>query len=139
MLEDLLIPIFTIFVVIGLPVLLGMRACFLLIKGRHEERMAMIANGLNPHALPRVGRRPSRYAALRNGIVFIGLSAGLFLGVWLSPLMPTISSQENSLFYEMNLSLPILTLLCGGISFVIYFFLSRRLEKKEREEDDKLD
>lgn len=139
MLEDLLIPIGVVFICVGLPVILGMRVCFQLVQGRHKERMAMIANGLNPQALSGVERRPGRYTALRNGIVFIGLSAGLFLGVWLSPLMPTISSQENSLFYEMNLSLPILTLLCGGISFVIYFFLSRRLEKKEREEDDKLD
>ena len=135
MLEDLLIPIGVVFICVGLPVILGMRVCFQLVQGRHKERMAMIANGLNPQALSCVERRPGRYTALRNGIVFIGLSAGLFMGVWLSPLMPTLSVGEPSSFFELNLSLPILTLFFGGLSFILYFILSRRLEKKEREED----
>jgi len=121
MLVELLIPIVAIVCAVGLPIImiiiLGVQAQ----RGRHAERLAMIEKGV---VLEEPEKKANRYPALRNGIVMIGLSLGLILGLFFDPYIPQISRY-------VSLAIPAFTILFGGIGFVVYFFFSRRMQEKE--------
>lgn len=125
--EDFLIPLFGIVFVIGLPIFGGIIVSYMLIKGRHAERMAMIQNGMSLQEL-NPEKRPNRYPALRNGIFMIGLAVGLLVGIWVHPYIPIVNEW-------LDITIPTMALLFGGIAFVVYFFLSRYLLEKEAKED----
>ncbi len=118
---DLLIPIVAILCAIALPIImiiiLGVQAQ----KGRHAERLAMIEKGF---ILEEPEKKANRYPALRNGMVMIGLSLGLIIGLFVDPYWP----EYDSFF---SLVIPAFTILFGGIGFVVYFFFSRRMQQKE--------
>lgn len=116
--EEILIPVVAIVFSIGLPLLLAMA----LGKFRHDERMMMIEKGVS---LEEPVKRSNRYPALRNGLFMVGLSLGTIVGLFVSPLLPAYGSW-------VDLSVPIMAVLFGGIAFVLYFFISRAMEEKER-------
>ncbi|RHJ88980.1 DUF6249 domain-containing protein [Parabacteroides bouchesdurhonensis] len=124
--NELWIPIIAIVCAVGLPVVLGIVACYYTIKGRHEERMAMISNGM---ILEEPEKKANRYPALRNGMVMIGLAVGLVMSIVFYPYM----YLDNG---WMNLTIPTMLLLFAGLAFILYFFISRNMQKKEMQEDD---
>ena len=124
---ELWIPIIAIVCAVGLPVVLGIVACYQTIKSRHEERVAMIDKGF---ILEEPEKKANRYPALRNGIVMIGLAFGLIVGIFVYPMMPAVEEW-------LNLAIPTMAILFAGIAFVVYFFVSRNIQLKERQEDNK--
>lgn len=128
--EEVSIAIVAVICCIGLPVLLGMMACYMLIKSRHTERMAMIEKGTSlQEGSPQREKMPNRYPALRNGMFMIGIAIGVFAGIFISPNMP-----EESNWAEFTV--PTMAILFGGIAFVVYFFVSRKLLEKEKRQDN---
>ncbi|MDD2437618.1 MAG: hypothetical protein PHG27_05850 [Massilibacteroides sp.] len=125
MLAGLLIPIVAIVCSIGLPIImiiiLGVQAQ----RGRHAERIAMIEKGV---VLEEPEKKANRYPALRNGLVMIGLSLGLIIGLLVEPYLPNYGDY-------FSLGIPAFTILFGGIGFVIYFFFSRKMQEKENNRD----
>ena len=124
---ELWIPIIAIVCAVGLPVMLGTVACYMAIKSRHEERMFMIDKGF---ILEEPEKKANRYPALRNGMVMIGLAFGLIIGIFMYPVMPAVDDW-------LNLAIPTMAILFAGIAFVVYFFVSRNIQQKERREDEK--
>lgn len=97
-----------------------------LLRNRHEERIKMIDKGV---ILAEPERSPNRYPALRNGLFMVGLAIGLILGMFVEPYVP-----ESDFEFMV---IPTFAVLFGGLGFVVYFVLSRRLQVKERQEDKK--
>lgn len=120
----LLVEIVAILCGCGLPLVLAIVAVVMTTKSRHEERMKMIENGISLNQQKAPKRNPNRYTSLRNGLVLIGFSIGLVIGICLYPFIP-----DDSDFVE--LIVPAVTVLFGGIAYVIYFMISRNLEEKE--------
>lgn len=128
--EDILIPSIAIICTVGLPIILGMIAAYMSIKGRHEERLAMIEKGIPmPEPPVRAEKKPNRYPALRNGMFMIGIAVGIFVGIFVSPYMPDYSDWAD-------VTVPTMAILFGGISFIVYFFVSRSLIEKEKKQDE---
>lgn len=123
--EDVIIPLMGIICAIGLPVVLGIVLGYQAIKSRHEERMIMIEKGF---VLEEPEKKANRYPALRNGLFMIGLSLGIIVGLFMSPVLPLANDW-------VDLSIPTMAILFGGIAFVFYFFLSRHLQLKEKEKN----
>ena len=70
------------------------------------------------------------YNTLRNGIFMIGLSLGVIVGM----MLDSAFTYDSDWFF---LLVPAITIMFGGVAFIIYFFLSRSLMEKERLEDEK--
>ena len=120
--NELWIPILGVICAVGMPVLLGIIASYMTIKSKHEEKMAMIEKGIVLEEAMRPERRPNRYNTLRNGIFMIGL------------MLDSAFTYDSDWFF---LLVPAITIMFGGVAFIIYFFLSRSLMEKERLEDEK--
>lgn len=127
---ELWIPILGVICAVGMPVLLAIIASYMTIKSKHEEKMAMIDKGIILEEAAQPERKPSRYNTLRNGIFMVGLSIGVIVGMFANLSI----NSDNEWFY---LLVPAITILFGGLSFILYFFLSRHLMEKERVEDEK--
>ena len=74
-------------------------------------------------------RQPNRYGSLRNGLLMIGLAIGTIAGIFLARTM-----REE---YEMFLIIVAMIVVCGGIAFTSYFFISKKL--MEQEEKNSID
>lgn len=114
---------------VGAPVVCAATAIIKLGRFRHEERMKMIEGGV---ILREPEKRANRYPALRNGLFMIGLALGVLIGLFVNPYVP-----EDEYGFEF-FTVPMCALLMGGIGFVIYFFLSRKMQVKEEEEDKRV-
>ena len=123
--NELWIPILGVICAVGMPVLLGIIASYMTIKSKHEEKMAMIEKGIVLEEAMRPERRPNR-----NGIFMIGLSLGVIVGM----MVDSAFTYDSDWFF---LLVPAITIMFGGVAFIIYFFLSRSLMEKERLEDEK--
>lgn len=122
---EVLIPIVAIICAVGLPVIMIILLGLDSQKSKHAERMAMIERGA---FLEEPEKKANRYPALRNGIVMIGLSLGLIIGLFVDPYLPDYGG-----FF--SLGIPAFTILFGGIGFVIYFFFSRKMQSEETKEN----
>ena len=87
----------------------------ILLRNRHEERIKMIDKGV---ILAEPERSPNRFPALRN------------VGMFVEPSVP-----ENDFEFMV---IPTFAVLFGGLGFIVYFALSRKLQMKERLEDKKM-
>lgn len=99
----------------------------ILLRNRHEERIKMIDKGV---ILAEPERSPNRYPALRNGLFMVGLAIGLIVGMFVEPSVPV-----NDFEFMV---IPTFAVLFGGLGFIVYFALSRKLQMKERLEDKKM-
>ena len=124
------IPLVGVICTIGMPMLLAIIAVSLSLKAKHKERMALIDKGMTLKEFE-TEARPNRYPALRKGLLMIGLALGALIGLlWAYPQpMCEESPQWLALF------IPAFSILFGGVSLVIYYFLSRYFMKKEKAED----
>lgn len=114
-----IIPILSILCAVGLPIvfltLIGIKT----IQAKHEERMAMIAQGMIPE-YPE--KKTNRFSALRNGILLTSIGSGALAGIFFSRLL-------NGAYTELFLC--IFPILFGGIGYLIYFFIVKNMEKGE--------
>ena len=77
-------------------------------------------------------KKANRYPALRNGLFMVFLALGILIGIFMLPVIPTDSDWAE-------FSVLTIATLFGGIGFIIYFFLSRYIQVKEKETDRRLD
>lgn len=125
---EAVLGIVAIICTIGFPVFLGLIACYMSIKSRHEERMALIEKGINPVESRRREKTPNNYPALRNGMFMVGIAVGTLVGLFLLPYIPHKSDWSI-------LTVPIIAILFGGIAFIVYFFISRKMYAAEQQRD----
>ncbi|MDR1202948.1 MAG: hypothetical protein LBL58_15140 [Tannerellaceae bacterium] len=123
--EDFWIQVLAMIFVITLPVIGGL----LLAKinqSKHAERMAMIEKGV---VIEEPEKKVNKFDALRNGLLMIGLSLGAIAGL-----------SINRYFYirEGGFLIFILAILGGGIAFVIYFFIARKMQREEGQDADRM-
>ncbi len=117
---DDVIPILGIIFGCGVPVVLGSILGFVHIRGRNAERLAMIERGIIPQEIEKPEKKSNRYPALRNGLVMIGLAVGFLVGMLIDPLLDS--------YWASGLTLIVMAILFGGVGFIVYFFLSRKME-----------
>ncbi|MCC8142813.1 MAG: hypothetical protein LUD02_05600 [Tannerellaceae bacterium] len=68
---------------------------------------------------------PNKFSSLRTGMLMIGLSIGAILGMVIDHQLPHT--------WENRFLVLFLTILGGGISFVLYFFIARKIQVKEND------
>ena len=88
---------------------------------RKKERMTLIQHGADASSL-KMDKESN--GALKFGLLLIGVSVGILLGNIISE---TTYMQEEVAYFSM-------TLICGGISLLIYYFISKQQAKKEKDE-----
>lgn len=119
--EAWLIPLVAIVCAVGMPVLLLIILVVKTSQAKHAERMAMIEKGV---VLEEPEKRVNKYGALRNGLLLIGLSIGAMTGVWLGRYCEDFAEADFMIF--------VLAILGGGIAFIVYFFIARKMEKEDK-------
>ena len=87
---------------------------------RNKERMALISQGIIPEEDVRIKKTPNRFVSLRNGIILIGIAAGILVGFSISEGM---ALAEEKAFWIYSSSI----LLFLGIAYLIYFFVTRNM------------
>lgn len=126
--EGIIIPVLGILCAIALPLILVILSVYWTVTSKHKEKMAMIERGIAPDEnMPE--SQPNRYGSLRNGLLMIGLAIGTIAGIFLARTM-----REE---YEMFLIIVAMIVVCGGIAFTSYFFISKKL--MEQEEKNSID
>lgn len=120
---DWLIPLVAIICAVGMPVLLLIILVVRVSQAKHAERMAMIEKGV---ILEEPVRHVNKYNALRNGFLLIGLSLGAMAGLW--------AGRYIEDYLESNFMIFVLAILGGGIAFIVYFFLARKMEREDKQE-----
>lgn len=126
--EEIIIPVLGILCAIALPLILVILSVYWTVTSKHKEKMAMIERGIAPDENAS-DRQPNRYGSLRNGLLMIGLAIGTIAGIFLARTM-----KEE---YEMFLIIVAMIVVCGGIAFTSYFFISKKL--MEQEEKNSID
>jgi drug/metabolite transporter (DMT)-like permease len=126
--EGIIIPVLGILCAIALPLILVILSVYWTVTSKHKEKMAMIERGIAPDENAS-DRQPNRYGSLRNGLLMIGLAIGTIAGIFLARTM-----KEE---YEMFLIIVAMIVVCGGIAFTSYFFISKKL--MEQEEKNSID
>lgn len=126
--EGIIIPVLGILCAIALPLVLVILSVYWTVTSKHKEKMAMIERGIDPNEND-PERKPNRYGSLRNGLLMIGLAIGTIAGIFLARTM-----REE---YEMFLIIVAMIVVCGGIAFTSYFFISKKL--MEQEEKNSID
>ncbi len=126
--EGIIIPVLGILCAIALPLVLVILSVYWTVTSKHKEKMAMIERGIDPNEND-PERKPNRYGSLRNGLLMIGLAIGTIAGIFLARTM-----NED---YEMFLIIVAMIVVCGGIAFTSYFFISKKL--MEQEEKNSID
>lgn len=128
--EGIIIPVLGILCAIALPIILVILSVYWTVTSKHKEKMAMIERGIDPNEND-PERKPNRYGSLRNGLLMIGLAIGTIAGIFLARTM-----REE---YEMFLIIVAMIVVCGGIAFTSYFFISKKLmEQEEKNSIDRL-
>ncbi len=87
------------------------------IKASHLERMAKIEKGIDTNA----PSNNSRYLELKLGMLMVGISFGLLLAYLF----------EKSLKLDEVVFYPSFMLMFGGISLIVSFFWTNRLDKSK--------
>lgn len=126
--ENIIIPVLAILCAIALPLILVILSVYWTVTSKHKEKMAMIERGIAPDENAS-DRQPNRYGSLRNGLLMIGLAIGTIAGIFLARTM-----REE---YEMFLIIVAMIVVCGGIAFTSYFFISKKM--MEQEEKNSID
>ena len=86
----LFIPIIAIICAVGLPVLAVAFVLVKLITSNNKERLELARHGIIPPASAKPA--PNKYRSLRNGILCIGIAAGIIIGLL---LISCISFAKN--------------------------------------------
>lgn len=119
---DNIVTIIAILSAVALPISLGMYIGIRSMSQKHIERMEMIKQGLMP---PEENKEaPNRAKTLKKAISFIGLGVGLAVGLSIVNFMKL---DDDAAPFVIGTSI----LLFLGISYLIYFFLSKKIFENE--------
>ena len=125
-------------IILILGLVLGLRS----MNARHKERMSLINQGLMPPDTSIKRANPNKLVTLRNGIMLIFLAVGIVVGF----LLPSLSGLsgggfdigdyrvqvETGGFFTVATSIVFFL----GLGYLTYFFISRKIEKEEENEND---
>jgi hypothetical protein len=139
---SILITIF--FFVFGMPMITALILGCKWISTRHTERMSLVNQGLIPPSASSVKKaNPNRLRALRSGIIMIFLAIGIVAG-FLLPNLSELSARNGGIeiggylvevatggFFTVTASIVFFL----GLGYLTYFFISRKLEKEEEENE----
>lgn len=111
-----LIGIITIICIFALPILVVGYVIVRVTTHNNKERLELARQGIIPpnQTVP----SPNKYRSLRNGILCIGIAAGLITGIFLI-------NDQSYIDYIKFLIVCSSTILCMGIAYVIFFLIIR--------------
>jgi len=127
MMEDVLIPIVAILSTIALPVVTALVLILRKLNADHNERMALINQGIIPPNEPKKKTNPNRMVSLRNGIILAALGIGIIVGFLCSQYL--VIGDENK-FWITSASIVFFL----GVGYLVYFLVTRNMPR-EGEED----
>jgi len=119
---DNIVAIIAIIVTIGLPVFLGIYLGIRANNHQHEERMAMIAQGLIPPSDEKPKDKKAK--SLKMACILIGIGVGMFVGFML-PKILGLSEDEQGMVMGGSI------LFFFGLGFLTYYFIERKQNKIE--------
>jgi len=125
----MIIPILGIICAIGLPVIAIIILIIRLTSSTNKERMEMIKRGMIPPE--KTEQTPSRLRTLRAGMGAIGGGVGAILSVFVLRFVLITSNMGYTFLIVMGT-----ILLCFGIAFTVYYFISKN--KIDSEDNFKL-
>jgi hypothetical protein len=88
---------------------------------RKKERMAMMERGVDPAIFHTPAKKNT--TALKYGILLVGVALGILLG--------KILATTNAFMYEEEVAYFSMIFLFGGLSLLIYHFLSKKMNEEE--------
>jgi hypothetical protein len=112
--EDIVVPIALFATAFGI--------LYVFFTARNKERLALIEKGASA-SLFNTGRtsgRTNQANTLKFGMFLMGIALGLFLG---NIIAETTRLKEEVAYFSM-------TLLCGGISLILFFFIEKKMMKE---------
>jgi len=130
--DDNFIGLVAILSAVALPIVTGVVLGYQFIESRHRERVGLINQGIIPPETSKKKSDPNRMVSLRNGIVLVSLGIGVIVGI-LS--IENLVLEDSVKFFVMASAI----LVFLGIGYLVYFFLSQKIEKKDIQEEAQQD
>jgi hypothetical protein len=127
MMEDVLIPIVAILSAVALPIVTALVLILRKLNADHNERMALINQGIIPPNEPKKKTNPNRLVALRNGIILAALGVGIIVGFLCSQYL--VIGEENK-FWITSASIVFFL----GVGYLVYFLVTRNIPIKSEED-----
>jgi len=127
MMEDVLIPIVAILSAVALPIVTALVLILRKLNADHNERMALINQGIIPPNEPKKKTNPNRLVALRNGIILAALGVGIIVGFLCSQYL--VIGEENK-FWITSASIVFFL----GVGYLVYFLFTRNIPIKSEED-----
>ena len=127
MVEDVLIPIIAILSAVALPIVTALVLILRKLNADHNERMALINQGIIPPNEPKKKTNPNRLVALRNGIILAALGVGIIVGFLCSQYL--VIGEENK-FWITSASIVFFL----GVGYLVYFLVTRNIPIKSEED-----
>lgn len=123
--EDVLIPIVAILSTIALPIVTALVLILKKLNADHNERMALINQGIIPPNEPKKKTNPNRLVSLRNGIILAALGIGIIVGFLCSQYL--VIGEENK-FWIMSASIVFFL----GVGYLVYFLATRNMPRESQ-------
>jgi len=123
--EDVLIPIVAILSTIALPIVTALVLILKKLNADHNERMALINQGIIPPNEPKKKTNPNRLVSLRNGIILAALGIGILVGFLCSQYL--VIGEENK-FWIMSASIVFFL----GVGYLVYFLATRNMPRESQ-------
>ena len=123
--EDVLIPIVAILSTIALPIVTALVLILKKLNADHNERMALINQGIIPPNEPKKKTNPNRMVSLRNGIILAALGIGIIVGFLCSQYL--VIGEENK-FWIMSASIVFFL----GVGYLVYFLATRNIPRESQ-------
>lgn len=123
--EDVLIPIVAILSTIALPIVTALVLILKKLNADHNERMALINQGIIPPNEPKKKTNPNRMVSLRNGIILAALGIGIIVGFLCSQYL--VIGKENK-FWIMSASIVFFL----GVGYLVYFLATRNMPRESQ-------
>jgi hypothetical protein len=127
MMENVLIPIVSILSAVALPIVTALVLILRKLNADHNERMALINQGIIPPNEPKKKTNPNRLVALRNGIILATLGVGIIVGFLCSQYL--VIGEENK-FWITSASIVFFL----GVGYLVYFLVTRNIPIKSEED-----
>ena len=123
--EAVLIPIVAILSTIALPIVTALVLILKKLNADHNERMALINQGIIPPNEPKKKTNPNRMVSLRNGIILAALGIGILVGFLCSQHL--VIGEENK-FWIMSASIVFFL----GVGYLVYFLVTRNMPRESQ-------
>lgn len=123
--ENVLIPIVSILSTIALPIVTALVLILKKLNADHNERMALINQGIIPPNEPKKKTNPNRLVSLRNGIILAALGIGILVGFLCSQHL--VIGKENK-FWIMSASIVFFL----GVGYLVYFLVTRNMPRESQ-------